>query len=162
MSLASIKAIEEVGHMSDNTYWLITGQADGSFDLSRHNEDTGDEFKSFRRECLSLREATEIADADPAEYGYRITWNGGPICRCGEAQADHFLYIAEIGDADHDHDIVMGPICPGQLENIMVYEEENREPSLVDWTQPEGCLTSDCYLPRFHAGKHENEDRVWI
>lgn len=116
--------------MSENTYWLISERADGLFDLSRRWADDdveASELKTYRLEGLTLRKATEIADADRAEYGYQIIWHdkeSSMICRCGEAQVEHVLYIADLGDSEHDHDILAGPLCPGQLEDIRVYEEE--------------------------------------
>ena len=64
-------------HMSENTYWLITERADGLFDLSRswaEADIANPEIPSYRRNALSLKQATKIADQDPAEYGYWIQW----------------------------------------------------------------------------------------
>ena len=114
--------------MSENTFWQITERIDGLFDLSRRwaDDDVEEpELKTYRQEGLSLREATKIADGDRAEYGCQIIWYDGPpkACRCGEAYAGHVLYVADLGSCpEHDHDILAGPICPGQLEDIRVYE----------------------------------------
>jgi hypothetical protein len=61
--------------MSENTVFLITEREDGLFDVSRHDlEDGMPELKSYRREGLTLREATDYCDSEQAEYGYQIMW----------------------------------------------------------------------------------------
>ena len=61
--------------MSENTYWLITERFDGLFDLSRHwAEDDEQELVSYHHNAITLKQATAIADQDPAEYGYSIQW----------------------------------------------------------------------------------------
>ena len=151
--------------MSKNTYWTITERADGLFNIAKFwaddsNSELSDRPALYRRDSLTLKEATAIADADPAEYGYRITWHGGPVCRCGEAQADHTLYIVdkEYGDSGRNYDILMGPLCPGQLDGIDVYEARGDHP------EPDkgGCLTSDCGRAGGHAGRHIKGGVSWI
>ena len=143
--------------MSENTYWKITEREDGLFDLTRHwADDDNPELVGYKKEVLTLKEATAIADADPAEYGYRIKWQEG-LCRCGEAQADHILYIANREEDDGSRNY-MGPLCPGQLEDIAVYEAQGDHP------EPDkgGCLTSDCGRARGHAGRHIKGSVSWI
>jgi hypothetical protein len=61
--------------MSENTVFLITERGDGLFTVSRHDLDAMlSELDSYRRDGLTLRQATDYCDSEHAEYGYQIMW----------------------------------------------------------------------------------------
>ena len=50
------------------------------------------------------------------------------VCKCGEHKEEHVLYIiAYLMEGVTDHDTLMGPLCPGQLDGIDVYEAGEKE-----------------------------------
>ena len=53
------------------------------------------------------------------------------MCSCGNEKQAHILYIVEVESINclsrADINIVLGPICPGQLEDIDEYNKDEEE-----------------------------------